>query len=110
MFYTLILKCFKMLLGNCCHAKLRTYPRHIANVTGRDPLNTCPGSCVLSFSARTRLYGHNRKSVELCPCLDCIATLHPSWPLGPPDRHDACVLIALVASVRLCIGSDLTES
>jgi hypothetical protein len=22
-------------LGNCCHAKLRTYPRHIANVTDR---------------------------------------------------------------------------
>ncbi len=21
-------------LGNCCHAKLQTYPRHIANVTG----------------------------------------------------------------------------
>jgi hypothetical protein len=35
-FNEIILK--KQFLGNCCQAKLRTYPRHIANVTGAQPV------------------------------------------------------------------------
>ncbi len=34
MFYNAIILYGSSFLGNCCHAKLRTPPRHIANITG----------------------------------------------------------------------------
>ncbi len=42
-----VLKCYNIIwqqfLGNCCHAKLLTPPRHIANVPGHKFLWFCKG-------------------------------------------------------------------
>ncbi len=66
-----------MFLGNCCYAKLQTYPRHIANVTGQSLQLTCMHSLTLLHSL-SRAALQVEPQAEALRALACLLSFHGS--------------------------------